>query len=300
MTILDAVPPEDRRSRLFSLGLRPCPLRTEIPPDSLNLLIMLCTVEGEISKSLPIFLWGTLFLNISIIFSRICWQTGDPRPIFAPKGLDLSWMLLLYQIIITITCWHQLFQITSLFNQFTSLLALNCSCPNFFWNVLQVWMTGKDVYLQMTWSWPDKTWNILCSYCLQWNTSQSKFRNHYFLFLFAFPNFFWFGVVHQVILTEYYTNVILTTWLSILHLVCEQWHKDFSFWWHWYVHWHKYLLLRDELKILSKLQAFAGNPLCGAVCTNCFEKCTYFFANIKDDSRNAPKRLKKKLYYRFL
>ncbi len=27
---------------------------------------------------------------------------------------------------------------------------------------------------------------ILCSYCLQWNTSQSKFRNHYFLFLFAF------------------------------------------------------------------------------------------------------------------
>ncbi len=77
-------------------------------------------------------LWGTLFLNISIIFSRICWQTGDPRPIFAPKGLDLSWMLLLYQIIITITCWHQLFQITSLFNQFTSLLALNCSCPTFF------------------------------------------------------------------------------------------------------------------------------------------------------------------------
>ncbi len=127
-------------------------------------------------QSLPIFLWGTLFLNISIIFSRICCQTGDPRPIFAPKGLDLSWMLLLYQIIITITCWHQLFQITSLFNQFTSLLALNCSCPNFFWNVLQVWMTGKDVYLQMTWSWPDKTWNILCSYCLQWNTS--KFRNH--------------------------------------------------------------------------------------------------------------------------
>ncbi len=176
----------DRRSRLFSLGLRPCPLRTEIPPDSLTLLIILCTVEGEISKSLPIFLWGTLILNISIIFSRICWQTGDPRPIFAPKGLDLSWMLLLYQIIITITCWHQLFQNTSLFNQFTSLLALNCSCPNFFWNVLQVWMTGKDVYLQMTWSWPDKTWNIFCSYCLQWNTSQSKFRNHYFLFLFAF------------------------------------------------------------------------------------------------------------------
>ncbi len=82
-------------------------------------------------------------------------------------------MLLLYQNIIAITCWPHLFQITSLFNQFTSLLALNCSCRNFFWNVLQVLMSGKDVYFQMTWSWPDKTQNILCSYCLQWNTSQS-------------------------------------------------------------------------------------------------------------------------------
>lgn len=33
----------------------------------------------------------------------------------------------------------------------------------------------------------------------------------------------------------------------------------------------KYLLLRDELKILGQLQAFAGNPLCGAVCTNRFD-----------------------------
>ncbi len=136
---------------------------------------------------------------MSIIFSRICWQTGDPRPIFAPKGLDLSWMLLLYQIIITITCWHQLFQITS-FNQFTSLLALNCSCPNFFWNVLQVWMTGKDVYLQMTWSWPDKTWNI-CVHIVC-NEIQVKVNLEITTFFFYLrfpycPNFFWFGVVQS-------------------------------------------------------------------------------------------------------
>ncbi len=216
----------DRRSRLFSLGLRPCPLRTEIPPDSLNLLIMLCTVEGEISKSLPIFLWGTLFLNISIIFSRICWQTGDPRPIFAPKGLDLSWMLLLYQIIITIICWHQLFQNTSLFNQFTSLLALNCSCPNFFWNVLQVWMTGKDVYLQMTWSWPDKTWNILCSYCLQWNTSQSKFRNHYFLFLFAF------SILSQLFLIWGCTIYLIIYFYILLKFYFDPYSRSFFFFFH--------------------------------------------------------------------
>ncbi len=51
----------------------------------------------------------------------------------------------------------------------------------------------------------------------------------------------------------------------------------------------KCLLLRNELNMLSKLQAFEGNPLCGVVCMKCFEKCTYIFANIKDDSRNAPK-----------
>ncbi len=44
----------------------------------------------------------------------------------------------------------------------------------------------ERMYIYKWRSWPDKTWNILCSYCLQWNTSQSKFRNHYFLFLFAF------------------------------------------------------------------------------------------------------------------
>lgn len=45
----------DWRSRLFILGLRPCPLNTEIPPDILNLLVMLCTGGGEISKSLLSF-----------------------------------------------------------------------------------------------------------------------------------------------------------------------------------------------------------------------------------------------------
>ncbi len=129
-------------------------------------------------------------------------------------------MLLLYQIIITITCWHHPFQITSLFSQFTSLLALNCSCPNFFWNVLQVWMTGKDVYLQMTWSRPDKTWNILCSYCLQWNTSQSKFRNHYFLFLFAFSIlsqlFLIWGCTINVTKKKFLTKLMLNLCLMIL------------------------------------------------------------------------------------
>ncbi len=77
-------------------------------------------------------------------------------------------------------------RLLSVVKKMATLQSGKCFTVPTFWNVLQVWMTGKDVYLQMTWSWPDKTWNILCSYYLQWNTSQSKFRNHYFLFLFAF------------------------------------------------------------------------------------------------------------------
>ncbi len=214
----------DRRSRLFSLGLRPCPLRTEILSDSLNLLIMLCTVEGEISKSLPIFLWGTLFLNISIIFSRICWQTGDPRPIFAPKGLDLSWMLLLYQIIITITCWHHLFQITSLFNQFTPLLALNCSCPNFFGMCCRSeWQERMYIY---KWHAVDQTKHEIFCVHIVCNEIQVKVNLEVTTFFFYLrfpycPNFFWFGVVYGGCsdLIHSLANTILN--VSYFVLICQ-------------------------------------------------------------------------------
>ena len=35
---------------------------------------------------------------------------------------------------------------------------------------------------------------------------------------------------------------------------------------------------------------FKGNPLCDAICTNCFEKCTWCSENVEDDSRNEPKQ----------
>ncbi len=132
------------------------------------------------------------------IFSRICWQTGDPRPIFAPKGLDLSWMLLLYQIIITITCWHQLFQITSLFNQFTSLLALNCSCPNFFGMCCRSeWQERMYIY---KWHEVDQTKHEIFCVHIVCNEIQVKVNLEITTFFFYLrfpycPNFFWFGVV---------------------------------------------------------------------------------------------------------
>ncbi len=81
-------------------------------------------------------------------------------------------------------------------------------CPNFFWNVLQVWMTGKDVYLQMTWSWPDKTWPdktpwlplcLWCHYSLLWqlqlqnqNTTSPHIKMHHG------PMAYIAGVLHRV------------------------------------------------------------------------------------------------------
>ncbi len=78
---------------------------------------------------------------------------------------------------------------------------VNALLSNFFWNVLQVWMTGKDVYLQMTWSWPDKTWNIFV-FILSCNEIQVKVNLEITTFFFYLrfpycPNFFWFGVVYN-------------------------------------------------------------------------------------------------------
>ncbi len=157
----------------------------------------------EISKSLPIFLWGTLFFKHFNIFSRICCKLAILGHIFAPKGLDLSWMLLLYQIIITITVDNHCFKSHHyLTNQFTSLTSPKLLLSQLFLECVAGLNDRKGCIFNNTWSWPDKTWNILCSYCLQWNTSQSKFRNHYFLFLFAFsitvPTFLIWGCTNRL------------------------------------------------------------------------------------------------------
>ncbi len=72
----------DRRPRASNKGLLPCPLRTEISPVSLNLLMMLCTVDDEICKAFLIWCWGTLFVKYSTIFLRTLSQIGEPLPIF--------------------------------------------------------------------------------------------------------------------------------------------------------------------------------------------------------------------------
>ncbi len=79
-----------RKPRASNKGLRPCPLRTEITPVSLNLLMTLCTVDDEICKNFAIWRWGTLFLKYSTIFLDTLSQIGEPLPIFTSERLCLS------------------------------------------------------------------------------------------------------------------------------------------------------------------------------------------------------------------
>ncbi len=62
-----------RRSRASSMVFQPWPLRTEIVPDSLNLWMILCTVDDDNFKLFAISLWETPFWYCSTIFRRSIW-----------------------------------------------------------------------------------------------------------------------------------------------------------------------------------------------------------------------------------
>ncbi len=74
-----------RRSRASSMVFRPWPLRTEIVPDSLNLWMILCTVDDDNFKLFAIFLWETPFWYCSTIFHRSIGGIGDPLPILTSE-----------------------------------------------------------------------------------------------------------------------------------------------------------------------------------------------------------------------
>ncbi len=57
-----------RRPQASNRGLRPCPLCTEISTVSLNLLMMVCTVDDDNCKAFAIWCLRTLFLKYSTIF----------------------------------------------------------------------------------------------------------------------------------------------------------------------------------------------------------------------------------------
>ena len=131
----------DRRSRSFNVAFRPCPLRGVISPDSLNLLTILRTEDGEIpSKFLAIARWEMFFLNCSIICARICSQSGDPHPI-----LVCEWLSVFGENLFILNHGTRLFP-NSLFTcgmfqtgvwwAFLSFLSLFCQLCQLFCNVL--------------------------------------------------------------------------------------------------------------------------------------------------------------------
>ncbi len=122
-----------RRSRASSMVFRPWPLRTEIVPDSLNLWMILCTVDDDNFKLFAIFLWETPFWYCSTIFSPHHW--GELVILFHLDFWETLplWEALLYPIMLPIDLIScklvlQLFLICT-FN-FSGLLLL--TCPNFF------------------------------------------------------------------------------------------------------------------------------------------------------------------------
>ncbi len=72
-----------RRPRAFNKGLQPCPIRTEISPVSLNLLIIFFDPLQFDFEELRFFKYSTIFL-------RTLSQIREPLPIFTSERLCLK------------------------------------------------------------------------------------------------------------------------------------------------------------------------------------------------------------------
>ncbi len=119
MTILDAVPPEGSEITVVQLRLAPLSFthwNSSRFLESFNYVMHCWRWNIQISSYLSLRNIVFKHFNNCLTYLLANWRSSAH---LAPKGLDLSWMLLLYQIIITITCWHHLFfKSQSLFNQF--------------------------------------------------------------------------------------------------------------------------------------------------------------------------------------
>ncbi len=100
--VCDAVPSKGPKITGIRMVFRPWPLRTEIVPDSLNLWMILCTVDDDNFKLFAIFLWETPFWYCSTIFRRSIGGIGDPLPILTSERHCHSERLFLYPIMLPI------------------------------------------------------------------------------------------------------------------------------------------------------------------------------------------------------
>ncbi len=90
-----------RRSWASSMVFRPWPLRTEIVPDSLNLWMIVCTVDDDNFKLFAIFLWETPFWYFSLCFAAALGNWWSSSHLDFWETLPL-WELFLYPIMLPI------------------------------------------------------------------------------------------------------------------------------------------------------------------------------------------------------
>ncbi len=92
-----------RRSRASSMVFRPWPLRTEIDPDSLNLWMILCTVDDDNFKLFCNFsLRNSFLILLHYFFATALGGIGDPLPILTSERHCHSERLFLYPIMLPI------------------------------------------------------------------------------------------------------------------------------------------------------------------------------------------------------
>ncbi len=101
--VCDAVPSKGPKITGIQYGFPALTiLRTEIVPDSLNLWMILCTVDDNNFKLFAIFLWETPFWYCSTIFCRSIGGIGDSLPILTSERHCHSERLFLYPIMLPI------------------------------------------------------------------------------------------------------------------------------------------------------------------------------------------------------
>ncbi len=124
-----------RRSRASSMVFQPWPLRTEIVPDSLNLWMILCTVDDDNFK---LFFSEKLLSDIApLFFAAAFGGIGDPLPILTYERHCHSERLFLYPIMLPINLIScklvlHLFLICTFNLSIRVNLTLIATCPNFF------------------------------------------------------------------------------------------------------------------------------------------------------------------------
>ncbi len=124
-----------RRSRASSMVFRPWPLRTEIVPDSLNLWMILCTVDDDNFKLFAIFLWETPFWYCSTILRGSIGGIGDPLPILTSERLCHSERLFLYPIMLQIDLISCKWSSSCSLYVHLTFPASYCYLSQLFWNV---------------------------------------------------------------------------------------------------------------------------------------------------------------------